>query len=264
VLEPLIVTLGDVLALALITPADGLLPEASSPVQTHLTVGGQAAICACWAVETGARARAVSARSYDRLGDFVEAELAERGVDMDGPAVAGSTGLAAVVRPPGARRTAFTDRGVCPLLSAESLRPEWLIDADVLHVSGYALLEEPSAGAAEHAFQLAREAGATLSVDLACADIVTPLVRERIARLKPDVALATGAQASAIGGIDDLAELPVISDRDDPGHVDPMGVTDAFAAGFLSAVAAGADADDAISLGREMAARCGALAGPLP
>jgi ribokinase len=183
---------------------------------------------------------------------------------MDGPAVAGATGLATVVRPPGAPRTAFTDRGVCPLLSAESLRPEWLIDADVLHVSGYALLEEPSAGAAEHAFQLAREAGAKLSVDLACADIVTPLVRERIARLKPDVALATGAQADAIGGIDGLAELPVISDRDDPGHADPMGVADAFAAGFLSAFAAGADADDSISLGREMASRCGALPGPLP
>jgi len=264
VLEPLIVTLGDVLALALITPDDGLLPEASSRVRTQLTVGGQAAICACWAVETGARARAVSARSYDRLGDLIEAELAERGVDMDGPAVAGATGLATVVRPPGARRTAFTDRGVCPLLSAESLRPEWLIDADVLHVSGYALLDEPSAGAAEHAFQLAREAGATLSIDLACADIVTPLVRERITRLKPDVALATTAQADAVGGIDDLAKLPVISDRDDPGHADPMGVADAFAGGFLSAFAAGAGADDSASLGREMAARCGALPGPLP
>jgi len=264
VLEPLIVTLGDVLALALITPADDLLPQTSNRVRAQLTVGGQAAICACWAVETGARARAVSARSYDRLGDLIEAELAERGVDMDGPAVAGSTGLATVVRPPGAPRTAFTDRGVCPLLSAESLRPEWLIDADVLHVSGYALLEQPSAGAAEHAFQLARESGAKLSVDLACADIVTPLVRERIARLKPDVALATGAQADAVGGIDDLAELPVISDRDDPGHADPMGVADAFAAGFLSAFAAGADADDSISLGREMASRCGALPGPLP
>jgi len=50
-LEPLIVTLGDVLALALITPDDGLLPEASSRARTQLTVGGQAAICACWAVE---------------------------------------------------------------------------------------------------------------------------------------------------------------------------------------------------------------------
>jgi sugar/nucleoside kinase (ribokinase family) len=258
------VTLGDVLALALITPDDDLLSQTSSRVRTQLTVGGQAAICACWAVETGARARAVSARSYDRLGDLIEAELAERGVDMDGPAVVGATGLATVVRPPGARRTAFTDRGVCPLLSAESLRPEWLIDADVLHVSGYALLEEPSAAAAEHASQLARDAGAKLSVDLACADIVTPLVRERIARLKPDVALATGAQADAVGGIDDLAELPVISDRDNPGHADPMGVADAFAAGFLSAFAAGADADDSISLGREMASRCGALPGPLP
>jgi sugar/nucleoside kinase (ribokinase family) len=264
VLEPLIVTLGDVLALALITPEEGVLPQSSGRVRTRLTVGGQAAICACWAVETGARARAVAARSYDRLGDLVEAELAERGVDIEGPAVVGATGLATVVRPAGAQRTALTDRGVCPLISAEALRPEWLVDADVLHLSGYALLDEPAAGAAEHAAELAREAGARLSVDLACADILTPVVRERIARLRPDVALATGAQAQAIGGIDDLAELPVISDRDQPRHADPMGVPDAFAAGFLSAFAAGADAGDSLSLGREMAARCGATPGPLP
>ena len=257
-------TLGDVLALVLVTPAEGVLPEASSASRSQLTVGGQAAICACWAVETGARARAVSARSYDRLGDLIEAELAERGVEVEGPAVAGGTGLATVVRPAGARRTALTDRGVCPALSAEALRPEWLQDADVLHVSGYALLDQPSADAAERAFLLARAAGAQLSIDLACADIVTPLVRERIARLQPDVALATRAQADAIGGIDDLADLPVISDTDAPAHRDPMGVPDAFAGGFLAAFAAGAAPADAIGLGREMAAQCGARTGPLP
>jgi sugar/nucleoside kinase (ribokinase family) len=260
----LVVTLGDVFALALVTPADGVLPEASTPARSLLTVGGQAAICACWAVETGARARAVSARSYDRLGDLIEAELAERGVEMEGPAADGSTGLATVVRPAGAPRTALTDRGVCARLSAETLRPEWLEDADVLHVSGYALLDQPSAGAAERAFQIAHESGALLSIDLACADIVTPLVRERIARLRPDIALATRSQAEAIGGIDDLAELPVISDRDATPHADPMGVADAFAAGLLAALAADAHPDAAAALGREMAARCGAVSGPLP
>jgi len=51
--------------------------------------------------------------------------------------------------------------------------------------------------------------------------------------------------------MDGPSELPVISDRDDPGHADPMGVADAYAAGFLSALAAGAIAG-------------GALPGPLP
>ena len=82
----------------------------------------------------------------------------------------------------------------------------------MLHVSGYALLDQPSAGAVERACEMARGAGASLSIDLACADIVSPLVRERILQLQPDVALATAAQAEAIGGIDDLADLPVISD----------------------------------------------------
>ncbi len=262
--EPLIVTLGDVLALALITPPAEAMPQASTPVQTRLVVGGQAAISACWAAETGAGARAVSARSYDRMGDFVEAELADRGVELQGPGAEGATGVATVIRTPGARRTALTDRGVCPSLSAEGLHEEWFEDADVLHLSGYALLEEPSASAAERAVELARAAGARISVDLACADIVTPLVRERISRLEPEVAFATSAQAEAIGGIDDLADIPVISDRDGIPAIDPMGVADAFAAGFLAALAAGADADDAAELGRQMADRCAGVEGPLP
>jgi sugar/nucleoside kinase (ribokinase family) len=253
--EPLIVTLGDVLALSLITPPDGLLAASAEPAETRLTVGGQAAVCACWVVAAGARGRAVSARSYDRLGDLVEAELADRGVELEGPGVEGRTGVATVVRTPGARRTALTDRGVCTKLAYELLRPEWFEDADVLHVSGYALLEQPSAGAVE---------GASLSIDLACADIVSPLVRERIVQLQPDVALATAAQAEAIGGIDDLADLPVISDEGALPAIDPMGVADAFAAGFLSALAAGADEDDALDDGRLLADHCAGLDGPLP
>jgi sugar/nucleoside kinase (ribokinase family) len=262
--QPLIVTLGDVLALVLVTPADGLPAESSAPASSHLMVGGQAAITACWAIETGARARAISARSYDRAGDLVEAELAERGVELQGPGVDGATGVATVIRAAGARRTALTDRGVCPKLSAEALEPAWFEDADILYVSGYALLEEPSAGAAERACELARDVGVPVCIDLACSDIVSPLVRERIARLRPGIAMATAAQADAIGGLDDLAGMPVVRDANVADPVDPMGVNDAYAAGFLCAVAAGVDADDARELGRQMAARCAGVEGPLP
>jgi hypothetical protein len=68
--------------------------------------------------------------------------------------------------------------------------------------------------------------------------------------------LTVGGQAAA--------ELPVISDRDATPHADPMGVADAFAAGLLAALAADAHPDAAAALGREMAARCGAVSGPLP
>jgi len=146
----------------------------------------------------------------------------------------------------------------------EQLQEEWFEDAGVLHVSGYALLEQPSAGAAERACEIARAAGARLSIDLACADIVSPLVRERILGLRADIALATAGQAEAIGGIEDLAALPVISDSGLPPVADPMGVADAFAAGYLAALAAGDDPDDAADRGRDLAVRCGAGEGPLP
>jgi ribokinase len=262
--EPLIVTLGDVLALSLITPPDGLLAGSPEPAETRLFVGGQAAVCSCWVVAAGARARAVSARSYDRLGDLLEAELADRGVTLEGPGVEGRTGVATVVRAPGARRTVLTDRGVCRKLAQELLQPEWFEDADVLHVSGYALLDQPSAGAVERACEIARGSGASLSVDLASADIVSPLVRERIAQLRPDVALATAAQAEAAGGIEDLADLVAISDDGVLPAIDPMGVAEAFAAGFLTALAAGADEQDALDDGRLLADHCAGLDGPLP
>ncbi|HVI18898.1 MAG TPA: PfkB family carbohydrate kinase [Gaiellales bacterium] len=262
--EPLIVTLGDVLALSLITPLEGLLAESSQPAEIRLIVGGRAAVCACWVVAAEARARAVSARTYDRLGDLVEAELADRGVELEGPGVEGHTGVATVVRTPGGRRTALTDRGVCAKLAHELIQPEWFDDADVVHVSGYALVDQPSAGAVERACEIAREAGASLSVDLASADIVSPLVRQRILQLQPEVVLATAAQAQAIGGIDDLGDLAVISDDGALPAIDPMGTADAFAAGFMSALAAGADEDDALDDGRLLADRCAGLDGPLP
>jgi ribokinase len=262
--EPLIVTLGDVLALSLITPLEGLLAESSQPAEIRLIVGGRAAVCACWVVAAEARARAVSARTYDRLGDLVEAELADRGVELEGPGVEGHTGVATMVRTPGARRTALADRGVCAKLAPELIQPEWFDDADVVHVSGYALVDQPSAGAVERACEIAREAGASLSVDLASADIASPLVRQRILHLQPEVVLATAAQAEAIGGIDDLADLAVISDDGALPAIDPMGVADAFAAGFLAALAAGADEHDALDDGRLLADHCAGLDGPLP
>lgn len=263
--QPLIVTFGDVLALALITPPSSVMPEASIPVHAQVVVGGQAAITASWVVEAGGLARAVGARAYDRLGDLVEGDLAERGIELVGPGIDGRTGLVTVVRPGHALPTALEDRGVSPEISAGTLEEGWFADAAVLHVSGYALLDQPSAGAAERAVELARAAGARISVDLACANAVSPLVRQRIADLHADIALATEHQAHAIDGIDDLAAMHV---RSDDGAVVPpsrsLGVGDAFAGGFLSAFAAGGAVDDAVAYGQELASRCAEAESPLP
>jgi ribokinase len=265
VAQPLIVTFGDVLALALITPPGGLLPETSTPVEATLTVGGQAAVTACWVVEAGGLARAVGARAYDRLGDLVEAELTERGVELAGPGVEGRTGLITVVDGPGTPRTALADRGVSPLIGADSVDEDLVAGADILHVSGYALADQPSAGAAERAAELARAAGARISVDLASASLVTPLVRQRIADLAPDIVLATEQQSEAAGGLDDLAALQVLSDAGGAAAAPPApGARDAFAGGVLPALALGGALEDAVAYGHELAARCAGSASPLP
>jgi sugar/nucleoside kinase (ribokinase family) len=56
----------------------------------------------------------------------------------------------------------------------------------------------------------------------------------------------------------------VISDVGALPAIDPMGVADAFAAGFLSALAAGADEHDALDDGRLLADHCAGRDGPLP
>ena len=134
----------------------------------------------------------------------------------------------------------------------------------MLHVSGYALLEQPSAGAAERAVELAREAGARSSIDLACADIVSPLVRAAAAGdCAADVAFATPAQAEAIGGVDDLAALPVVTDTA-AGASRSDGRRRRLRGRLPGGAAAGAEPDDADEPGPRDGRRCGAAEGPVP
>ena len=63
----------------------------------------------------------------------------------------------------------LTDRGPSPQLRADEIDVEWLRGSDVLHVSGYALLDGAIAEAGARAAGAARAQGAQISVDLASA-----------------------------------------------------------------------------------------------
>ena len=274
-----IATLGDVLLDVVVVLAEPLAPGSDVRAANRAGAGGQAANVAAWAAELGAEARCIAKRGSDAAGELVARELGARGVELVGPVVEGSTGVVVSIVGDGDRSLA-SDRGIAPLLEPEELDSAWLA-CDVLHLSGYALLREPIAAAALLAARLAREQGASVSVDVAAWTEIRAYgpvqFRELLDELAPDVLFATEAEWELLGGAYLTAPLGVLKrgargctvfTEDakldfaalDVEVVDPTGAGDALAAGFLL----GGSLEEAARRGLDAAARCVAKVGSLP
>jgi ribokinase len=274
-----IATLGDVLLDVIVRLDEPLVPGGDVRAATHAGAGGQAANVAAWAAELGAAARCIAKRGDDPAGELVARELAAHGVELAGPVTAGSTGIVVSVVETGDRALA-SDRGVAPTLAPEELDAAWL-ECDVLHISGYALVQEPIGSTALLAARLAREAGAQVSVDVAAWTEIRRFgpvrFRELLDAVAPDVLFATEAEWELLGGAYLSAPTGVLK-RGARGcsvftadskldfaaieveAVDPTGAGDALAAGFLL----GGSLEEAARRGLEAAARCVAKVGSLP
>jgi sugar/nucleoside kinase (ribokinase family) len=246
-----LVTVGDALLDVIVRLAEPLAPGADAVATTRSGAGGQAANVAAWAVALGASARCVAKRSDDSAGALVAAELEARGVELVGPAD-GRTGVVVSLVGPDGERTMASDRGAAPALTADQLDEGWFA-CDCLHISGYALLASPIDGAALRASELARSAGARVSVDLSAWTRIRAFgpgrFRERLETLAPDVIFANEAEWEMVGAAYGLAPTAVVKrgvrgilvlgeervELPAPGVdvVDATGAGDALAAGFL-------------------------------
>jgi ribokinase len=260
-------TLGDVaLDVVVVLERDPVAGD-DVPVRTRIGAGGQAANVAAWVVALGGEGRAIAKVGADAPGRLCTQELRSRGVELLGPVTGRSAVVVSLVAEAG-ERTMLSDRGAAAELSPDELDPAWLEGCDALHVSGYALLREPAATAAEQAAALARAAGARVSLDLSSWSAIAaePAVRERVARLAPDTIFATEQERDALGpgvgagwvvkrGADGIVVdgRPYAAPARDA--VDTTGAGDALAAGFLLG---------GPELGLEAAARCVAKVGSLP
>jgi sugar/nucleoside kinase (ribokinase family) len=274
-----IATIGDVLLDVVVLLSEPLAPGGDVRASNRAGAGGQAANVAAWAAELGADARCIGKRGDDPAGELVARELGALGVELAGPVAAGSTGVVVSVVSDSDRSLA-SDPGVAPTLAPEELEAAWLA-CDVLHLSGYALLREPIAGAALLAARLARAEGARVSVDVAAWTEIRSYgpveFRALLDELAPDVLFATEAEWVLLGGAYLTAPVGVLKrgargcsvfTEDakldfaalDVEAVDPTGAGDAFAAGFLL----GGSLEEAARRGLESAARCVAKVGSMP
>ncbi len=119
--------------------------------------------------------------------------------------VAGArSGRIGVLVAPGGERSFVADRAAADRLAPDDLRPAWFAGATLLHLPAYSLLGDPLGRAGRRASELARRAGALVSVDLASVGPLLELGRRRaletVAAAAPDLLFATATEAAAVTG----------------------------------------------------------------
>ena len=266
-----VVSLGDLVLDVVVRTDRDHARDADTPARISVSAGGQGANVAAWVAELGGQARWVGKRATDPPGRLAAELLAGHGVELCGPLEPERNGVVVSLAQSDGARSMFPDRGVAVLLRPDEIQPQWL-DCDHLHVSGYALLAEPVARAARRAVELARAAGARISVDLSSWSTIetagAAAFRELVESLRPDVVFANEDEERAFGG--PLPDVAWILKRGARGCcfdgderpalpvervVDTTGAGDALAAGYLVGGPA---------MALEAAARCVARLGSMP
>jgi ribokinase len=213
------VVLGDLVLDVVIAPSRPLESGTDVPGRVAFVQGGSAANTARWLGRLGARSTLIAAVGRDATGRALVDAVRGDGVTVRVSRVAGArTARIAVMVGPEGERSFVPDRGAADLLGPGDLKPDWFAGARALHLPIYSLLGAPLGDAGRRAIELARSAGALVSVDLAS---IGPLMargrrgaHELVATTAPDILFATSAEAEALlggGSLDGLLEVARIA-----------------------------------------------------
>jgi sugar/nucleoside kinase (ribokinase family) len=286
--SPRVAVVGDLMLDVVVIPSRPLERGTDVPGTVSLRQGGSAANTARWLARLGARSTLVTAVGRDPAGRALVDAVRADGATVRSVRVAGRpTGRIGVVVGFGGERSFVADRGAADELRPDDLKASWFA-VDLVHLPAYSLIGSPLGDAGRHAVELARAAGALVSLDLASAAPLLAKGRRAAHRLvddaAPDVLFSTAGEAEAfLGGYDfsgllDAAPLAIVKRgaggatilaRGDPAPLrfdvatpamtatDTTGAGDAFDAGFLVAFLA----EPVASRLRPAALRRAALAG---
>lgn len=262
--------------------------------QPQLYGGGSAANVAVALARLGTPVTFVGSVGDDGFGRWVTADLAREGVDTRGLMIdrdAFTPVVIALIQPGGERLVVVwpPERGADLRLRPQDVDPAWMAGAAWLHTTGMCLRASPVREAVLHGMELARQARATVSLDLNLRvelwglDAEVRHTFERAVDLS-DVVLGSGPEEIApLAGIDDVpAAARALSTRrrlivarlgDEgalaagplPGGtcyvpafptpvIDTLGAGDAFDAGFIAARLAGRDTRQSLRWGNATAA----------
>lgn len=277
---PRLLVLGDVIDDIVATPAGPIRTDADVDATIRIRPGGSAANAAAWMTEAGGSVRfrgRVGAADVDRHTAALRAAGVEAVLDGDPEHPTGTIVL--IVE--GQHRTMLTQRGANARLSPDHIADDELGGVAIVHATGYGL--DGHADAFGRLVARAHAHGALVSLNpgsvgtvedlglptmLAALDAVDIVIanlhegRVLTGRYAPDdvaaalaervgtVALTMGEHGSIVGSAGALERVPSQRTR----LVDPTGAGDAFGAGFLVRLAAGASPAEAAQEGARLAA----------
>ncbi|MEU0521649.1 PfkB family carbohydrate kinase [Streptosporangium sp. NPDC006007] len=272
----------------------GLAVGTDTAADIVLRPGGSGANTASWAAHLGADARILTRVGFD-TGEWHAAELRRGGVrphmrvDPERPTAV----VIAMVDPTG-ERSMLTNRGAGGHIGTDDWDESLLDGVGHLHLSGYTLFAEPGLQLSRLALAEAARRGVTISVDPASTGFLRSFGPERFVRetlaaqlIIPnlDEALLLTGETSAEGAAEELsrrygaaavklgsrgalmaregklaARVPGLATE----VVDSTGAGDAFAAGLLTALLAGAGDEVALDAGRRAGAEAVTAVGGRP
>lgn len=240
--------------------------------------GGSAANVIAAACLAGGSARFIGQVGDDATGRALTDALAATGADVV-VRRAGRSGTVIALLDVAGERSMLTDRGACSALADPD--PGWLDGLATLHIPFYSFVGEPLATTATTLARWAAERNIAISIDTSSSAVLEAVgpaaALERIRALRPTVVLANELEAATLGValhpdyldgalvVIKQGALPAIvlqsghPPRDVPANAlakvtDTTGAGDAFAAGFLLALAANPDPIGAAQRGHQVAA----------
>ncbi|WP_034358312.1 carbohydrate kinase family protein, partial [Deinococcus phoenicis] len=183
-----LVSLGDLAWDVLAKPDTMLLPGGDTTGRLELSGGGSAANVAVWARRAGCPATFVGKIGRDRFGELATSELraedvrAELTLSAEHP-----TGVILALIDRRGQRAMLTGQGADWELLPGELPREVLRGARHLHLTAWSLFRDPPRAAALEAARLAKEAGATLSLDPGSFQMIQQMGRENFLKVVDDM-----------------------------------------------------------------------------